>query len=247
MTAEAPDPQDRDRSLHRAMESSLRRLPPSTPPLAQVLRAGRARQRRRRATAGVAVGVTAACIALPLLFKGAEPNSTDGVTPAQPQSSARVSQHPSSTPTAATSQAAVGSGVLSGTAWSVKLQIVPPTAKQGLLLCPRMTIGGVRVDAAGGPFADCQGADSNGKFGRNNGVYQVDGGGLRLFVSVGTDDVASAVVTFSDGRTARATSVTVPHSAANALAVAIAPGERVTSIDEYDTHGVRVSQQTDMP
>lgn len=229
-----------ERSLRHALEGSVRRLPPSVPPVAAVLRAGRNRQRRRRTAATAFVCAAVACVSL-LVQRTTAPAEPAGTSTAQPQRSPSASLSASA---AAVPQAEVGSGVLDGIPWSVRLVLLPPSVSSGRMACPRMTIGGVRVDAAGGPLADCENAPTDSALGRGGGVYVAHGSGLRLYLSLGADDDASAVITFQDGSSARAQSVTVPGTAVNALVVPIAPGRRIAVIDEYDSHGHRVQHLT---
>ncbi|WP_051944219.1 hypothetical protein [Streptacidiphilus rugosus] len=222
-------------AVHRLLEREVRGLPPSAPPIAELVRAGRARAARRtrlRAATAVAACVAAACAALPVLHaakgpSGPSPLRTAAASPSRPSRPSTI---------------LLGSGVLDGTAWSVRAEFPGPTAGSADgELCLDMVIGGVRVDRRAGPHPDCDRPDG----GRREAVFVADGTPLRLFVSYGADDVASVVLTFSDGTTARAAARPMPGTPLRGLAVPIGAGQVIAVVDGYDSHGSLVHRETD--
>ncbi|WP_037606414.1 hypothetical protein [Streptacidiphilus rugosus] len=157
----------------------------------------------------------------------------------------------------------LGEGRVGGVAWSVALEYyrtlpkgyTVPTFPPGVktptftgLLCERMYLGGVRIDHQGGPWADCspvtgprQALGDEGLFG-----FTAKGtSGTRLFVAENSDSTAYAVVTFTNGRTYRASSAHVPGTGFSGYAVPIGKGQYIRSVDTFDAHGHRLTHQTD--
>jgi hypothetical protein len=239
--AQTPEPPgaEHERSeaaaLHRLLESQVRGLPPSAPPIARLVRAGRARAARRarlRAATALAACVAAACAALPLLHGAAS-------RPAGPSAPGTAAATPSPTRSPTTP---LGSGVLAGTAWSVRADVLGVREGSGArLICLRSVIGGVRVDQAGGPLADCSPLGAGG----GEGIYVAAGTPLRLFVSYGPDGVASARATFADGTTTRARAVRIPGTSLDGFAIPLGPGQVLAVIDEFDSLGRPVHHETD--
>jgi hypothetical protein len=129
-------------------------------------------------------------------------------------------------------------------------QGVKPQPKPASLLCQRMVVGGVRIDHQGGAWADCQpltGAhDPQGSGGEGLwGLHDKGTTGSRLFVANSEANVASGVVTLTDGTRLKARTVAVPHTGYRAWAVAIPDGRTIATIDQYDARHQRVSHETE--
>ncbi|MFC9279190.1 hypothetical protein [Streptomyces collinus] len=157
----------------------------------------------------------------------------------------------------------IGSGRTDGHRWSFALEFhptlpkgyTPPDAPDGTttqgtsLLCQRMYIGGVRIDLQGGPWSDCQtvtgtqGPRAAGEMGLW-GLHDKDTSGSRLMVSNPEAEVAYGVVSLSDGTHVKATTVTVPGTTYRAWAAPIPDGKTITTVDQYDTHGNRLTHDT---
>ncbi|MER6470370.1 hypothetical protein [Streptomyces collinus] len=157
----------------------------------------------------------------------------------------------------------IGEGRVDGHRWSVTLEFhptlpkgyTPPklpdgTTTQGTsLLCQRMHIGGVRIDHQGGPWSDCQTVTGtqDPKAAGGMGLWGLHDKGLsgsRLMVSNPEAEVAYGVLTLADGTHVKATTVTVPGTSYRAWAAPIADGKTITTVDQYDTHGNRLTHDT---
>ncbi|MEV5802570.1 hypothetical protein [Streptomyces collinus] len=157
----------------------------------------------------------------------------------------------------------IGGGRVDGHRWSVALEFhptlpkgyTPPklpdgTTTQGTsLLCQRMYIGGVRIDHQGGPWSDCQtvtGTQDPGASGGMGlwGLHDKGTSGTRLMVSTPETEVAYGVVSLSDGTHVRATTVKVPGTTYRAWAAPLPGGKTITTVDQYDTHGNRLTHDT---
>ncbi|WP_042421662.1 hypothetical protein [Streptacidiphilus anmyonensis] len=236
-------------AVRRALDTSAHRLPPSAPPLATVLRAGRRRRRVRRAAAGAlvtaaaAAGVAALCVGVPLLGSSSK-GGVDVGSASRAQATSGASGLPapahSPTPTPSPSGSApgptvvsIGAGTLAGIDWTAQVSVGAED------LCQHLVIGGTQVDAPAGRWTDCVPVQESQPDG-DVGVHTAPGGGLRLLTSFGADTVARTVVTFADGTTRQGDSVRIPGTATEGTVVPIAPGQRISVIDLYDTRGTRV-------
>ncbi|WP_431960911.1 hypothetical protein [Actinacidiphila sp. bgisy160] len=158
----------------------------------------------------------------------------------------------------------IGKGRVDGLRWSVALEFhrtLPqgyelPTSPVGTpargtaLLCQRMYIGGVRIDHQGGPWSDCQpvnGTQDPAGSG-DMGLWGLHGKGTtgsRLMVSNPEADIAYGIVNLTDGTHLKATTITVPGTHYRAWAVAIPNGKTITTVDQYDSHHQRLTQDTE--
>lgn len=229
-------------AVREVLGASARRLPPSAPPVAAVLRAGQRRQRARRAVAGAAVAavVAALCATVPLL----RPDATGPVATPVPTVPAHRSPPPS--PSATGSAAAtpsgprvfpLASGTLDGTDWRALARVDGPN------FCLRMTIGTAVVDAPAGYWNNCLPLAMSTPS-ESVAVHVAHGGPLRLVTAFGSDVLARVVVTFVDGTTRRADAVRLPGSTTMGAVLPVAPGQVISVIDLYDPHGVRVDHET---
>ncbi|MET8586784.1 hypothetical protein ABZX39_38895 [Streptomyces collinus] len=157
----------------------------------------------------------------------------------------------------------IGRGRVDGHRWSVALEFhrslpkgyIPPKLPDGSttrgtsLLCQRMYIGGVRIDRQGGPWSDCRTVSGTQDPGASGGLglwslHDKGLSGTRLMVSTPEADVAYGVLTLADGTRVKATTVTVPGTAYRAWAAPIPDGKTITTVDQYDTHGNRLTHDT---
>ncbi|MEV5960536.1 hypothetical protein AB0L70_02155 [Kribbella sp. NPDC051952] len=172
---------------------------------------------------------------------------------AVPAKKAVIAKPASSAP----SKALAGSGTVDGKSWSVEVEYyakvpkdftVPgkvqiPTEKASLL-CTHVTIGGVRVDARGGRWADC--ALSSGGAGGGAGLFGLTGKGLtgtRVFVGTPTNGVTRAVVTLADGKKLEGAAKPLSGTPYHLYAVAIGSGRTIAAVDEY-AGATRISHDT---
>jgi hypothetical protein len=230
-------------TVRRALAASARDLPPSSPPVAAVLRAGRRRQRTRRAATGTAVAAVAAAVAA-LWVTLPAPRSD---APPTGQAAAGVSARPSAVATSASPSPSasapgpvvlrLGSGRLGGIDWDARVSL------DGRNVCQHLTIGGAQVDAPAGYWTDCSPARETQPDGEV-GVHIAGASGLRLVTAFGVDTVARMVVTFADGTTAQGAAVRLPGSGAAGAVVPVPPGQQISTIDFYDAHGARVGHDT---
>jgi hypothetical protein len=234
---------DQDERLRAALARSVGAYAPSPAPVERILTAGRVRRARRRRAAvlAAATSVLVAGMVLPLSCRSDSPEPSH---PLPPATSPPV--HLTAPPVAGPVRAQVGRGTVDGTSWSVTLEYYPTR----FLLCQRMVVGGVRIDHQGGPWTDCRpltGAHDPHGTGEEGlwGPHDKGTTGSRLFVADPEANVASGVVTLTDGTRLKAHTVTVPHTSYRAWAVAIPDARTIATIDQYDTGHHRVSHETD--
>ncbi|MET8586786.1 hypothetical protein ABZX39_38905 [Streptomyces collinus] len=240
-----------------AFARSRETYPSSQAPVHQILTAARTRRKRRRAAAAVASAACVLGIGLTAAFLRPSPGAVAPAHRPAPVSSAPV------TPPPAKVGARVAEGTTDGHRWSVTLEFhrklpkgyTPPnlpggtTAQGTSLLCRRMYIGGVRIDRQGGPWSDCQTVTGTQDPGASGGLglwslHDKGLSGTRLMVSTPEANVAYGIVTLADGTHVKATTVTVPGTAYRAWAAPIPDGKTITTVDQYDTHGNRLTHDT---
>jgi hypothetical protein len=155
----------------------------------------------------------------------------------------------------------IGSGSMDdGQAWLVTLVYYPQVPVDFVdqyggsvpagdsLLCQRVVIGGVQVDAQGGDWADCDLVDNSATPDVSAGLWGNTAKGTsgdRVFVGHPEASVTRAVVELNDHNERGAKVVTVPGTDYRAYAVAISNGETIAAVDEYDAAGHLVDRQTD--
>ncbi|GAA2142986.1 hypothetical protein GCM10009760_28770 [Kitasatospora kazusensis] len=218
--------------LEAALARSAGRITPSPAPVLEILHAGRARRAGRRALMATAACAVGAVLALGWAVK---PLVDHGAAPAGQQSAgAGVSR-------------TVGQGVLDGRSWSVTLTYYPtepadyPTgpAHRGLV-CLKTVVAGTPTD----PYGNCAGVagpTATGPAGLYGDQTLPDGG--TLFIAQPKAAVASATMTFTDGRTTTAKTVTLPGTAFTAYVVPVPAALHMSSLDEYDAQHHAVGHQ----
>jgi hypothetical protein len=235
-------------TVRRALAASARDLPPSSPRVAAVLRAGRRRHRARRAATGTAVAAVAAAVAalwvtVPTPRGDAPPTGQAAAGASARPSAAATTSPPASAGTSLSASAPgpvvlrLGSGRLDGIDWDARVSL------DGRHVCQHLTIGGAQVDAPAGYWTDCSPAHEARPDGEV-GVHIAGASGLRLVTAFGVDTVARMVVTFADGTSAQGAAVRLPGSGAEGAVVPVPPGQRISTIDFYDAHGARVGHDT---
>jgi hypothetical protein len=237
--------------LRRAMTGVARRPEPAPAPVREILRASRTRRARRRTVALSAAAVLTICLALPLARLAAgRPPQTVNVPPAVTTS---PTAHPTATahPTSGPVPTRVGSGTIDGIAWSVTLEYydtIPkdfadqyrgPLPPGDSVLCQRVVIGGVQVDAQGGQWADCDLVEAATPEISAGLAGNTDKGtsGDRVFVGHPGAHVTRARVVLSTGEQRTAQVVIVPGTGQRAYAVALGPSETIARVDDYDASG----------
>jgi hypothetical protein len=238
--------------LRAAFARAVDGVQPSSAPVGRILAAGRARRSRRRlaVVTAVAASVAAAGLTVPLYRPaGAGPAPAPARTaPAAPP--ARTGPAPAAT-SASPSPAGVvrtplGQGEAGGVPWSAALRFYPraPAGAPGpAVLCVRRWIGGSLVDAAGGPWADCQAvrgtADPVWRAG-GAALYGFQDKGLsgpRIVIAPAAPGVATAVVALTGGGSLHATAATVPGTAYGGWAVAVPSGRHIAAVRVYAADG----------
>ncbi len=127
----------------------------------------------------------------------------------------------------------IGSGTLDGIAWDAQVSVGGPN------ICQHLTIGGAQVDAPAGYWTDCVPAGES-RPDSDVGVHIAHGSNLRLLTVFGLNTVTRVVITFADGTTRQGDAVRLPGTSTEGTVVPIAPGQRISVIDLYDTRGARV-------
>ncbi len=181
----------------------------------------------------MAAAVAALCVWVPLIG-GSDPSSRGPATAA----GRPTRLHPTASPSAAApgpTVLSIGSGTLDGIGWSAQVSVDEKD------VCQHLTIGGAQVDAPAGFWTDCVPTREDQPDGAA-GVHIAKGSDLRLLTAFGSDSVAGVVVTFTDGTTRQGVAVRLPRTATEATVVPIAPGQRISAVDVYDTRGARVGR-----
>ncbi len=259
--------------LRSALAESALRPTVSTPPVADILRAGRARRRRRR----LAMTATAVCVAAAV---AAVPLSRPGPQTAQPAAPAAGVY----APPVASVTTVIGKNTVGGRTWWILAVYYPtaPHACSGVPGFPTPTgapTGTART--AGTPltfptgktaatpvkpnsyYAITIGASENGKTVSQQfecvaglhgqptawdgaGDYGLDGAspaGTRVFNGQPTAVVTSATLTMSNGATMTEPVAVLPGTGAHTYAFIIPGNLRERSVDEYDAHHHLVDHQ----
>ncbi|GAB2611934.1 hypothetical protein GCM10027168_50890 [Streptomyces capparidis] len=153
-------------------------------------------------------------------------------------------------------QRTVNSGNTDGKAWSVTLEYhraLPdgfpkePGMRGDALLCERTVIGGVLVDARGGPWAGCEvvaGPRDTRQGAALRGLSDKGLSGTRVFVATTDAATVRGELTFADGERRAARVVRLPGTAHRAFAVPIGEGETIASVDTFDARGERLTHDT---
>ncbi|GAB2611918.1 hypothetical protein GCM10027168_50870 [Streptomyces capparidis] len=247
-----PDPAEDD--LRHALERAARRHEPAPAPVADIVRAGRARRARNRALVAAAVCAVVAVGVGTTVLGAAGPQGT------QPSGSTRTAApaSPPRTPPSAVTSTGVASGTMDGLSWSVRLEYHPrlpadyheergPQARG--LLCERILIGGTRVDAEGGPWSGCTPVAGPRDVVPQAGVHVVDEPGAarsRVLAAQPGPDVARAVITYAGGERRTAEVAAVPGTAFRGYAFPVRKGQYIEAVEEYDAHGALLSRETQL-
>ncbi|GAA2142994.1 hypothetical protein GCM10009760_28790 [Kitasatospora kazusensis] len=191
-----------------------------------------------------AIASTAGTTGAPAARPGTAPAAAAAVVAVAPQAAAAA---PAAAKPSGPVSRTVGKGVLDGRSWSVTLTYYPtepanyPTgpAHRGLV-CLNTVVGGQAAD----PYGDC--ATVSGPTDSSlSGMYgeHTLPDGASIFVAQPKAAVASATMTFTDGRTTTAKTVTLPGTAFTAYVVPVPAALHMSSLDEYDAQHHVVGHQ----
>jgi hypothetical protein len=143
----------------------------------------------------------------------------------------------------------LGQGVMGHTTWSAKLVYYPTTPANYSpghnpkgLVCIAVTIDG---KSTGGYGAVCDGVTGPHDTSTDLGMYGQNtyAGGAGLFFAQPTANVASATMTFSNGRPVTVEKVTIPGTDFSAYVIPVAAHLDMKGLNEYDSHHHLVSHQ----
>lgn len=246
-------PDDAEDDLRGAMARTDQQFVPSPVPLPAILHRGRRRRVRQRAALAAAGAVVVVAAAVPIA------NSVSRTATQPPTSS---SPSPTLPAAALPTSVVAGSGTLDGKRWSVALEYhaklpsdFETRGKMGAsapgmgLLCTRVTIGGIRVDHQGGPWADCSLTSRSGSSDGGAGLFSLTGKGLtgsRVLVGTPGRNVTRVVVTFTDGDQLQASVKSLIGTQYRAYAVPVASGRTISTVDEYNAANQRVGHETEL-
>ena len=236
--------------LQDALARSTSRIAPSPAPVAEILRAGRARRTRSRR---VRIGAVA-CLTSAVLLLSWTAVRDGGSRRQQAPVMAAPSVAPTRVPTAAPKSTAprsapLGHGTLDGHTWSAELvyyPVTPPSYAPGHnpvgLVCLAVAVDGkpsapygVQCDSATGPH------DMSTNLG---GVGQNDfAGGFSLVYGTPVANVSSATMTFGNARSISVPKVTIPGTDFSAYVIAVGAGVHTKTLTEYDSHHRVVDRQ----
>lgn len=245
--------------LRRVITHAAHQHPPSPVPLQEILREGRVRRARRRIALSSAGAALAAGLAVPITthVAGSPSTTNHGTATSHSMEAATLSE-------------LIGSGTVDGKAWSVTLEFHPKSpkgyelpAKVGIstqkgavqsLLCPRVVIGGVRVDRKGGLWSGCHTVTGTRDSRQWSGAGLHDlrdpsSTGIRIFVGricLGDpkQNVTDAEITLNDGKRLRARVNTVSRTGYGAFAIPLGKGQTIASVDQYNADHKRLTHET---
>jgi len=236
--------------LQDALARSTSRIAPSPAPVAEILRAGRARRTRsRRARIGAVACLTSAVLLLSWTAVR-DGGSRRQQAPVMAAPSVAPTRVPTAAPKSTTPRSAqLGHGTLDGHTWSAELvyyPVTPPSYAPGHnpagLVCLAVAVDGkpsvpygVQCDSATGPH------DMSTNLGGVGQNYFA--GGFSLVYGTPVAKVSSATMTFGNASPVTVRKVTIPGTDFSAYVIAVGAGVHTKTLTEYDSHHRVVDRQ----